>query len=256
MTGPYASRIHVSHYAAGSVLAPHHHVEPWLCLVLDGGYREGILARERDHAAGDLLFCPALATHRQEIGGDGAVKLMFSPAPGVLDYLLDRGVPLERAPSVMRSRTLLKVGARLWREVAAGDAFASMAVEGLTLELVAAFGREQSLTETPAPPCWLRRVKDRLDTDLAVPLSLADLAHDAQRHPVHVARSFRQYYGITIGEHARRVRAEKAASMLRSGNRPLLEIALDCGYASASQFSRSFKAAFGVLPSAYRAGSR
>jgi len=256
MTGSYASKVHVSRYAAGSVLAPHHHGEPWLCLVLDGRYREGIFHREQDHAAGDLLFCPAFATHRQQIGGDGAVKLLFSPAPGVLDYLLDRGIPLERAPSVMRSRTLQHIGARLWRELVAGDAFAPMAVEGLALELVAAFGREQSLAEAPAPPPWLRQVKDRLDADLTMPLSLADLARDAQRHPVHVARSFREYYGITVGEHARRVRAEKAASMLRSGNRPLLEIALDCGYASASQFSRSFKAAFGVLPSTYRTGSR
>ncbi|HEV7775956.1 MAG TPA: AraC family transcriptional regulator [Luteibacter sp.] len=256
MTGSYASRVHVSRYAPGSVLAPHHHGEPWLCLVLDGGYREGILARERDHAAGDLLFCPAFAPHRQAIGGKGAVKLLFSPAPGVLDYLLERGIPLEHAPSVMRSRTLQRIGARLWRELVAGDAFAPMAVEGLALELVAAFGREQSLTGPPEPPSWLRRVKDRLDSDLAMPLSLADLAHDAQRHPVHVARSFREHYGITVGEYARRVRAEKAASMLRSGTQPLIEIALDCGYASASQFSRSFKAAFGVLPSAYRTGSR
>jgi AraC family transcriptional regulator len=85
---------------------------------------------------------------------------------------------------------------------------------------------------------------------------LNHLAADVGRHPVHVARTFREVFGCTIGGYARRARAEKAAALLRSTRRPLIDIALECGYGNASQFSRSFRAVFGVTPSAYRVLSR
>jgi AraC family transcriptional regulator len=87
-------------------------------------------------------------------------------------------------------------------------------------------------------------------------LSLNHLAGEVGRHPVHVARTFREVFGCTIGAYARRARAEKAAALLRSTRRPLIDLALECGYGNASHFSRSFKAVFGVAPSAYRALSR
>jgi AraC family transcriptional regulator len=59
-----------------------------------------------------------------------------------------------------------------------------------------------------------------------------------------------------MGEYVRRVRAEKAAWLLRSTHRPLIEVALECGFAGAAPFSRSFRAAYGMTPSAYRQAMR
>ncbi|QDE39930.1 helix-turn-helix domain-containing protein [Luteibacter pinisoli] len=73
-----------------------------------------------------------------------------------------------------------------------------------------------------------------------------------RRHPVHLARSFRLFHHCTPGDYLRRLRVERAAQLLRSTRRPLLEIALECGFAGAAQFSRSFRAVHAVTPTAWR----
>lgn len=249
-------QLHETRYAAGSAMAPHSHDEPWLCLVLEGGYEERIRARTAQHAPGDLLFCPAHAPHEQRFGSAGALKILFSPSPAALDYLADQGIDLEQAPSLLRSAPMLRFGARLRRELRTDDAFAAVARESLALELVAALGRDQAARSSPAAPPWLRRVKESLDEDDAADRSLERLAAVAERHPVHLARSFRAHYGCTLGDYLRKRRADKAALLLRLTRRALIDIAVECGYADAAHFSRSFRAAYGIAPSAYRERSR
>jgi AraC family transcriptional regulator len=248
--------MHETRYAAGSAMAAHSHDEPWLCLVMEGGYEERIRDRTAQHAPGDLLFCPAHAPHEQRFGASGALKILFSPGRAALDYLADQGVDLEQAPSLMRSAPMLRFGARLRHELHTDDAFAPLARESLALELLAALGCDRSARPSPAAPAWLRRLKDCLDEDAAADRSLHQLAAIAERHPVHLARSFRAHYGCTLGGYLRKRRADKAALLLRLTRRALIDIAVDCGYADAAHFSRSFRAAYGIAPSAYRERSR
>jgi len=256
MTQAYFSDLHVSRYAPGSAMPSHQHGEAWLCLVMDGTYQERIREREQEHHPGDLLFCPAHTAHAQRFGATGTTKILLAPGPDALDYLLDQGVALAQAPYARRSPELLRIGMRLRRELGIGDAFAPLAVQGLALELVAAFGRSLGGGATRRPAGWLLQLRQRLDESASSPFSLGHLAAEVGRHPVHVARTFREAYGCTIGAYARRVRAEKAAVLLRATRRPLTDIALECGYGNPSQFSRSFKAVFGLMPSAYRTLSR
>jgi len=253
---PWTCQMHETRYAAGSAMASHSHDEPWLCLVMEGGYEERIRARTAQHAPGDLLFCPAHAAHEQRFGAAGALKILFSPGPAALAYLADQGIDLEQAPSLMRSAPMLRFGAHLRRELRTDDAFAAVARENLALELVAALGRDRSARSSPAAPLWLRRLKDCLDDDVTADHSLQQLAAVAERHPVHLARSFRAHYGCTLGDYLRRRRADKAALLLRLTRRALIDIAVDCGYADAAHFSRSFRAAYGIAPSAYRERAR
>jgi AraC family transcriptional regulator len=251
----HALRLHVSSYAPRSVLAAHVHNEAWLCLVLDGSYREHIRSRADDHGSGDLLFCPEHATHSQEIGAEGARKLIFSPPASALEYLLDHGSRLSEAPYLRRNPMLSQLGQRVLRELRIGDRFASLAIEGIAMELLAALARQEHELCSHVPD-WLRRLREGIDDDPAQAWSLDRLAREAGRHPVHVARCFRQSYGCTIGEYIRRIRVDRAALLLRQSRMPLLEIALTCGFGDASTFSRSFKAALGVSPSNYREGVR
>jgi AraC family transcriptional regulator len=237
-------------------MAPHVHDQSWLCLVIDGYYQERICSREQDHRRGDLLYCPTHTSHSQRIGSSGATKIMWTPSQDSLDYLLDQNIALSQAPYVRGSAYLQSLGARLRHELAIGDAFAPLAVDGLALELVAAFGRSLGSGGARRPASWLLQLRERLEESATGEFSLNHLAAEVGRHPVHVARTFREVYGCTIGGYARRARAEKAAALLRSTRRPLIDIALECGYGNASQFSRSFKAVFGVVPSAYRGLSR
>jgi AraC family transcriptional regulator len=250
----HALRLHVSNYEPRANMAAHVHHEAWLCLVLEGSYREHIRSRVDEHGNGDLLFCPEHATHSQEIGAEGARKLIFSPPPSALAYLLDHGSRLSEAPYLRRSAPLSQLGQRMLRELQIGDSFASVAIEGIAMELLALLARQER--EIAHVPDWLRRLRESIDDEPAQAWSLERLARDAGRHPVHVARCFRQSYGCTVGEYIRRARVAKAGLLLRRTRMPLLDIALTCGFGDASTFSRSFKAAFGVSPSSYRENLR
>src|SRR5581483_6892235 len=206
-----------------------------------------------DHAPGALLFCPAHTPHAQQIGRAGAVKLLVAPDAAAIAFLRDERVALDDAPSTPPSPRALQLGSRLRAELHLGDAFAPLAAHGLVLELIAAFGRARSARARGRPPAWLRLVRDQLREDPSAPLDLAALAQLAGRHPVHLVRAFRASFGATPGEFVRRARLARAETLLQTTRRSLLEIALDCGFASAAHFSRAFRAALGTTPSAFRA---
>jgi transcriptional regulator GlxA family with amidase domain len=55
-------------------------------------------------------------------------------------------------------------------------------------------------------------------------------------------------------EHYRRLRLDRARLLLRESAMPILEVALATGFASASQFSRAYRRAFGETPTETRVG--
>src|SRR5262245_2064005 len=82
--------------------------------------------------------------------------------------------------------------------------------------------------------------------------SLAALAARARRSPFELHRAFRRVTGETTKRYTARVRLDRAATQLVTGDRPILEIALDSGFASHEVFTRAFLRRFGMSPRAYR----
>jgi AraC family transcriptional regulator len=81
---------------------------------------------------------------------------------------------------------------------------------------------------------------------------IAETATLLDVHPTHLARTFKSLVGCSMGEYVRRLRIEEAARRLASGAGPLVEIALDAGFADQAHFSRVFKQVTGHSPGAYR----
>ena len=248
------SNAHLSRFPANGEMAMHTHTRPWLCVVLSGDYQETILRRSHTHRAGHMLSCPEHTPHSQRFGSTGARKILFAPDPASVTYLAESGVRLAAAP-FLASADILTVGSRLARELTLDDAHSGLAAQGLILELVALFARRGATLAMKAAPLWLTRVQEALDHTTHTTPRLSDLARHADRHPVHLAKVFKAHFGETIGGYARRKRALRAADLLSRTRLPLTDIALTCGYADAPQFSRGFRAVFGVTPSEYRARS-
>jgi len=98
----------------------------------------------------------------------------------------------------------------------------------------------------------INRVINHIRDHLSEPLSLERLARLAHFSPFHFHRVFRSLTGEPLHACVRRLRLEKAVFQMRHGPpATLLEIALACGFASSSDFSRAFKQVYGFSPSRY-----
>ncbi|HEY4361618.1 MAG TPA: AraC family transcriptional regulator [Bryobacteraceae bacterium] len=83
-------------------------------------------------------------------------------------------------------------------------------------------------------------------------VSLEALAKRAGLSPHHFHREFTEATGETPKQMTLRLRLERAAAALLTGNESVLGIALECGFESHEVFSRAFRGRFGMTPSAYR----
>ena len=95
-----------------------------------------------------------------------------------------------------------------------------------------------------------RYIADALEQDI----KLADLAQLVGVSQSHFSRQFKKSMGLTPYQYLLQQRIERAKQLLKQTQRPLVDIALVCGFDSHSHFSRQFRKAAGMTPSAYRTG--
>ena len=98
----------------------------------------------------------------------------------------------------------------------------------------------------------LRRVRDRIDREYASPLDLESLAIGANMSAGHLSRQFRQAYGEPPYSYLMTRRIERAAAMLRAGDRSVTDVCFEVGCSSLGTFSTRFTELIGMSPSAYR----
>jgi AraC family transcriptional regulator len=100
------------------------------------------------------------------------------------------------------------------------------------------------------------RVLTHIQVHLDEPLELEELAHVACFSSFHFHRVFAAMTGETLADHVRRLRLERAAMELRTGQRQVIQVALDAGYEAHAAFTRAFKAAYGISPAEFRRATR
>lgn len=107
----------------------------------------------------------------------------------------------------------------------------------------------------PAPSDYVERVNlavDHIAANLHRPLRLMELAEIAAFSPFHFHRVFQSIVGETPADFAKRLRLERALLMMAHAKRAsMTRIAMDCGFSSPSDFSRSFRQRFGIAPSVF-----
>ncbi|WP_323036363.1 GlxA family transcriptional regulator [Pararhodobacter sp.] len=97
------------------------------------------------------------------------------------------------------------------------------------------------------------QVVQAMETHIAVPLSLPDLAQIAGLSERQLNRVFVRATDETVMGYYRNLRLDCAANLLRSSALSVTQIALATGFASSSHFTAAYRARYGVLPSASRA---
>ena len=101
-------------------------------------------------------------------------------------------------------------------------------------------------------PRQRQHICDYIEAHLDQPMPLSDLAAQCQLSEYHFARMFKRSIGVAPHQYVSQRRLVLARQLLGSRHISLQDIALRCGFSSASHFSNRFRQAMGVSPSAYR----
>jgi AraC-like DNA-binding protein len=103
------------------------------------------------------------------------------------------------------------------------------------------------------PARHLLRARDLADSRYFEALDVDDLAGAAGLSRAHFSREFRKTFGESPHAYLLTRRLERAAALLRTTDRSVVDVCMSVGLQSVGSFTTSFKRAFGATPTAYRA---
>ena len=135
-----------------------------------------------------------------------------------------------------------------------GPAHASKALRILIEDALQPGGAVQ-----PTPPqserardARIRRAMLLIERNVQNPISCEFIARQVHLSVRQLERLFKLELGMSPSAYAEQLRLSKAHELLQTGNEPLYQIALLCGYKNHSHFANRFRLAFGASPSQVR----
>lgn len=157
-------------YDKGLSLPKHSHELPFFCLLLEG-CGEGYYPRKAVcHEPFTISFHPPDESHRMEIGNSGARVLVIEILPALLKRLGEHA-SISGINNEVGGGELLWLGARLLREHRDDNACASLAIEGLILEMLAVIARIKDDKEKGVPS-WVVRVTELIHAEFKQSLTM------------------------------------------------------------------------------------
>ena len=237
-------------FTEGTRTPLHTHDVAFFYLVVSGICHESCRNTERVNRPRSLVFHPAGEPHRNRWTGLEGRSFNIEIGRRCAS-LLDSDCPMAREPGGFEGGPPVWIAQCMHREFRLFDPFSSLALEGLAMELLAAFCRGPGIREERTAPSWLRQVRDLLQEHLEG-VGLKELSAIAGVHPSHLARSFRKHFSSSIGEYRRRARMQRAIEKLIFSTVPISEIALELGFCDQSHFPKTFKSERGISPNRFQ----
>lgn len=234
-------------------LPKHSHERACFSFVLKGGFTEKYGNKIRQCRPSKVIYLPPGEAHSDNFLSVGAralhveIDLRWQTRFGEF-----RALPADSTD--LQGGIIALLFYKLYQEFEAKtDGATPLAIEGLILEIIAAFLRNITEEATKRGRVKdLERARDFLHAHFAEQNSLARIAELTGMQPTYLARAFRQRYGCTVGEYVRRLRIEFACRELSVSEKPLALIAQNAGFFDQSHFSKTFKLLTGQTPAAYR----
>jgi AraC-like DNA-binding protein len=195
----------------------------------------------RFHSLAFYLSCQAFDEIADETGARHIEDLTCEPGAGVDDPIL-RNLGLSLLGAFERPEQV----SRIFIDHAT-SAFAPIS----PIHMVGCEPSPSS-SEGGLAPWQERRAKEILSSSLAENAGLKELAQECGLSVSHFSRAFRYSTGVAPHQWLLEHRVDVAKPLLRDRQLPLSAVALACGFADQSHFTRTFTRIVGVNPGAWR----
>jgi AraC family transcriptional regulator len=193
------------------------------------------------HSLAFYLPRKALDEIADDSGASHIDDLTCEPATGVDDPIL-RNVGLSLLGAFERPEQVSSI-------------FIDHASLGICAHIAHAYGgmrAKSQLVRGGLAPWQERRAKDILSSNLAGNVELKVLAQECGLSVSHFSRAFRHSTGAPPHQWLLEHRIDVAKPLLRDRQLPLSDVALACGFADQSHFTRIFTRFVGLSPGAWR----
>jgi transcriptional regulator GlxA family with amidase domain len=94
---------------------------------------------------------------------------------------------------------------------------------------------------------------EMMEANLSEPQALINVAHTIGLSRRQVERLFRQEMGRSPARYYLEIRLDRARHLLLQSSMPVVEVAVACGFVSASHFSKCYRELYGRSPQQERA---
>lgn len=160
--------------------------------------------------------------------------------------------------AIGRDPALAQMGLSLFEAMTNGadDLYAETAAAWIAVHLLTRYGTRTNSEDRRSggilTDARLARVIEYMSCHFAEALTLERLAAEACISKYHFARLFRQRVGQSPHRYLAEIRLDAAQRMLVSSELSIAEIAVECGYSTATHFSMAFARRFGMPPTSFR----
>jgi AraC family transcriptional regulator len=223
----------------------HYHETAHLHFILNGGMIDRRKNSETERISSELTFFHAGELHESIYRGFPVRNITIELEA---DFFRKNSVSeADLYLSVSQNPTAKFNMLKVYKEILAKDEFSHSSIDMLLLGLIEAKNVYERVR-----PLWINKVSELLHDNWDKELSVQDLALVANVHPKTISKYFSKYFACTLGEYRRKIKVEKALTLIKTSKLTLTEIAYECGFYDQSHFTGIFKELTGFLPKQFK----
>ncbi len=225
----------------------HYHENPHISFVLHGRSLEKRKNVEIERLPGKITFYHSGEVHQSTSIHNSSIHINLELEQ---EFLAEYGMNESALDCVIKKNPDAKfLLLRVYKELIVDDDKSAISIRMLLLDLL---NHSLIFQEKQKNHSWVHNVEEILRNCWDQQLSLDHLSAVVNIHPVTISKKFHDYYCCTLGEYMRKLKIEKALTLIKNSKQSLTEIAFECGFADQSHFTRTFKCFTGFLPHNYR----
>ncbi len=226
----------------------HFHENPYFTYLLQGKLYEANKKEEYYLESGSLLFHNWQNSHHNikpkdytrgfhiEFNSDWFLKYNISS----MDFEGSLNLKNPMIKSLMN---------KVFLETKINDTQSQVSIELLMIDIFNKIKLQESDSYRKKPE-WVNKIQEiLLETETDCTLTM--LSKELNIHPVHLSREFHKYFGTTLGQYIRRLKLNKAITLISSNKYSMTEICYKCGFYDQSHFTSTFKKIYKMPPSVF-----